>query len=301
MLLYFYIQIYMCSTCIIHEYYFLKWEVNAMSNKKRYGLNFDFIILRVKNIEKMKDFYVKLLKMKILKDEKNADKREISLGTETKEIIRLISYGNEEIKGYDETNVYHIAYLLPEREDLGNFLRNCVKEQIKLDGVGDHDVSEAIYLTDPEGNGIEVYADRDYRNWKWENDRVVMGTEQVDVEDLLRISDNMPEFSIPEGTKIGHIHVESSDIENDKNFYVEKLGLNIVSEMPKAYFLSVDGYHHHFGMNQWNGMRKIPKKTNSTGVEEIYTTMDKEKFSEKNGNKAVIELPNGIKLTVIVE
>ena len=92
-----------------------------MTSKRRYGLNFDFIILRVKNIEKMKDFYVKLLKMKILKDEKNADKREISLGTETKEIIRLISYGNEEIKGYEETNVYHIAYLLPEREDLGNF------------------------------------------------------------------------------------------------------------------------------------------------------------------------------------
>ena len=267
-----------------------------MSNKKRYGLNFDFVILRVKDIEKMKDFYVKLLKMKVQRDEKNADKSEISLGTETKEIIRLISYGNEEIKGYDETNVYHIAYLLPEREDLGNFLRNCVKEQIKLDGVGDHYVSEAIYLTDPEGNGIEVYADRDYHNWKWENGRVVMGTEQVDVEDLLRISDGMPEFSIPEGTKIGHIHMESSDIENDKNFYVEKLGLNIVSELSK------DGYHHHFGMNQWNGMRKIPKNANSTGVEEIYATMDKEKFEEnfsiKDGNKAVVQLPNGIKLTV---
>ncbi len=276
-----------------------------MSNKKRYGLNFDFIILRVKNIEKMKDFYVKLLKMKVLRDEKNADKREISLGTETKEIIRLISYGNEEIKGHDETNVYHIAYLLPEREDLGNSLRNCVKEQIKLDGVGDHDVSEAIYLTDPEGNGIEVYADRDYHNWKWENDRVVMGTEQVDVEDLLRISDGMPEFSIPEGTKIGHIHMESSDIENDKDFYVKKLGLDVVSEVPKAYFLSIDGYHHHFGMNQWNGMRKIPKNANSTGVEEIYATMDKEKFegnfSIKGGNKAVVQLPNGIKLTMNTE
>ena len=276
-----------------------------MSGKKRYGLNFDFVILRVKDIEKMKDFYVKLLKMKVQRDEKNADKREISLGTETKEIIRLISYGNEEIKGYDETNVYHIAYLLPEREDLGNFLRNCVKEQIKLDGVGDHYVSEAIYLTDPEGNGIEVYADRDYHNWKWENGHVVMGTEQVDVEDLLRISDGMPEFSIPEGTKIGHIHMESSDIENDKNFYVEKLGLNIVSELSKAYFLSVDGYHHHFGMNQWNGMRKVPKNKNSTGVEEIYATMDKEKFEEnfsiKDKNKAVVELPNGIKLTVNAE
>ena len=115
----------------------------------------------------------------------------------------------------------------------------------------------------------------------------------------------MPEFSIPEGTKIGHIHMEASDIENDKNFYVEKLGLNIVSEIPKAYFLSVDGYHHHFGMNQWNGMRKMPKNTNSTGVEEIYATMDKEKFEEnfliKDGNKAVVQLPNGIKLIVNAE
>ena len=273
-----------------------------MSSKKRYGLNFDFIILRVKDIEKMKDFYVKLLKMKVLRDEKNADKREISLGTETKEIIRLISYGNEEIRGHDEINVYHIAYLLPEREDLGNFLRNCVKEQIKLDGVGDHYVSEAIYLTDPEGNGIEVYTDRNYNKWKWENGHVVMGTEQVDVEDLLRISDDMPEFSIPEGTKIGHIHMESSDIKNDKDFYVEKLSLDVVSEIPKAYFLSIDGYHHHFGMNQWNGMRKMPKNANSTGVEEIYATMDKEKFEEnfsiKDENKAVVQLPNGIKLTV---
>ena len=273
-----------------------------MSNKKRYGLNFDFIILRVKNIEKMKDFYVKLLKMKVLRDEKKADKKEISLGTETKEIIRLISYGNEEIKVHDETNVYHIAYLLPEREELGNFLRNCVKEQIKLDGAGDHYVSEAIYLTDPESNGIEVYTDRNYNKWKWENGHVVMGTEQVDVEDLLRISDDMPEFSIPEGTKIGHIHMESSDIKNDKDFYVEKLSLDVVSEIPKAYFLSIDGYHHHFGMNQWNGMRKMPKNANSTGVEEIYATMDKEKFEEnfsiKDENKAVVQLPNGIKLTV---
>ena len=107
------------------------------------------------------------------------------------------------------------------------------------------------------------------------------------------------------GLNFDFIILRVKDIENDKNFYVEKLGLNIVSEMPKAYFLSVDGYHHHFGMNQWNGMRKISKKTNSTGVEEVYATMDKEKFknifSEKNGNKAVIELPNGIKLTVIAE
>ena len=90
---------------------------------KKYGLNFDFITLRVKNIEKMKDFYLKLLKMKVLSEKNEGEKKEIVLGTDTKEIIRLISYGNESIESQEETNVYHIAYLLPTREDLGNFLR----------------------------------------------------------------------------------------------------------------------------------------------------------------------------------
>lgn len=276
-----------------------KCKERKIIEMKKYGLNFDFITLRVKNIEKMKDFYLKLLKMKVLSEKNEGEKKEIVLGTDTKEIIRLISYGNESIESQEETNVYHIAYLLPTREDLGNFLRNCIKEQIRLDGVGDHDVSEAVYLTDPEGNGIEVYADRDYNTWKWNGNYVIMGTVEVDTEDLLRISDNMPDFVIPEGTKIGHVHMETFNIENDKEFYIEKLGLDVVSELPKAYFMSVDRYHHHFGMNQWNGNRKIPKKENSTGVEEIYITMDKEKFSRKfSGDKTVIETPNGIKLVI---
>lgn len=271
-------------------------------NNKKYGLNFDFLTLRVKDIEKMKDFYVKLLKMKILKVFEENEEREVILGTESKEIIKMVSFGNEILKSEDEANIFHIAYLLPKRTDLGNFLRNCAKEKIQIDGVGDHNVSEAIYLTDPEGNGIEIYADRDYKTWKWENGQVVMGTETVDVEDLLRISDNMPDFTIPEGTKIGHVHLETFNIEKDKDFYIEKLGLEIVSKLPKAYFLSVDKYHHHFGMNQWNPKRKISKKENSTGVEEIYINLDKEKFYKNFPNTeeetTILESPTGIKLII---
>ena len=135
-------------------------------NNKNYGLNFNFITLRVKNIEKMRDYYLKLLKMKVLKDKKENGKREITLGTKTVRLIKMISFGNEVLKNDNETNVFHITYLLPERKDLGNFLRNCANELIKLDGVGDHNVSEAVYLRDPEGNGIEVYADRDSNTWK---------------------------------------------------------------------------------------------------------------------------------------
>ncbi|WP_299575714.1 VOC family protein, partial [uncultured Leptotrichia sp.] len=250
-------------------------------NNKNYGLNFNFITLRVKNIEKMRDYYLKLLKMKVLKDKKENGKREITLGTNTAPLIKMISFGNEVLKNDNETNVFHIAYLLLERKDLGNFLRNCAKELIKLDGVGDHNVSEAVYLTDPEGNGIEVYTDRDSNTWKWENGHVIMGTETIDLEDLLRISDNLPDFEIPENTKIGHVHLETFDLENDKDFYIKALGLEIVSKLPKAYFLSTGKYHHQFGMNQWNGKRKIPKNDNSTGVEEIYLSLVKEKF-EKN-------------------
>lgn len=274
-------------------------------NNKNYGLNFNFITLRVKNIEKMRDYYLKLLKMKVLKDKKENGKREITLGTKTAPLIKMISFGNEVLKNDNETNVFHIAYLLPERKDLGNFLRNCAKELIKLDGVGDHNVSEAVYLTDPEGNGIEVYADRDSNTWKWENGHVVMGTETIDLEDLLRISDNLPDFEIPENTKIGHVHLETFDLENDKDFYIKALGLEIVSKLPKGYFLSTGKYHHQFGMNQWNGKRKIPKNDNSTGVEEIHLSLVKEKF-EKNfpnikENTVTIDTPNRIKLFVSKE
>ena len=274
-------------------------------NNKNYGLNFNFITLRVKNIEKMRDYYLKLLKMKVLNDKKENGKREIILGTKTVPLIKMISFGNEVLKNDNETNVFHIAYLLPERKDLGNFLRNCTKELIKLDGVGDHNVSEAVYLTDPEGNGIEVYADRDSNTWKWENGHVVMGTETIDLEDLLRISDNLPDFEIPENAKIGHVHLETFDLENDNDFYIKELGLEIVSKLPKAYFLSIGKYHHQFGMNQWNGKRKIPKNDNSTGVEEIHLSLVKEKFEKTfpniKENTVTIDTPNRIKLFVSKE
>ena len=274
-------------------------------NNKNYGLNFNFITLRVKNIEKMRNYYLKLLKMKVLNDKKENGKREIILGTKTVPLIKMISFRNEVLKNDNETNVFHIAYLLPERKDLGNFLRNCANELIKLDGVGDHNVSEAVYLTDPEGNGIEVYADRDSNTWKWENEHVIMGTETIDLEDLLRISDNLPDFEIPENTKIGHVHLETFDLENDNDFYIKALGLEIVSKLSKAYFLSTGKYHHQFGMNQWNGKRKIPKNDNSTGVEEIHLSLVKEKF-EKNfpntkENTVTIDTPNRIKLFVSKE
>ena len=274
-------------------------------NNKNYGLNFNFITLRVKNIEKMRDYYLKLLKMKVLNDKKENGKREITLGTKTVPLIKMISFGNEVFKNDNETNVFHIAYLLPERKDLGNFLRNCAKELIKLDGVGDHNVSEAVYLTDPEGNGIEVYADRDSNTWKWENGYVIMGTETIDLEDLLKISDNLPDFEIPENTKIGHVHLETFNLENDKDFYIKALGLETVSKLPKAYFLSTGKYHHQFGMNQWNGKRKIPKNDNSTGVEEIHLSLVKEKFEKTfpniKENTVTIDTPNRIKLFVSKE
>lgn len=274
-------------------------------NNKNYGLNFNFITLRVKNIEKIRDYYLKLLKMKVLNDKKENGKREIILGTKTIPLIKMISFGNEVLKNDNETNVFHIAYLLPERKDLGNFLRNCAKELIKLDGVGDHNVSEAVYLTDPEGNGIEVYADRDSNTWKWENGHVVMGTETIDLEDLLRISENLPDFEIPENTKIGHVHLETFDLENDNDFYIKALGLEIVSKLPKAYFLSIGKYHHQFGMNQWNGKRKIPKNDNSTGVEEIHLSLVKEKFEKTfpniKENTVTIDTQNRIKLFVSKE
>ncbi|RRD39503.1 hypothetical protein EII29_06750 [Leptotrichia sp. OH3620_COT-345] len=269
-------------------------------NENEYGFNFETVVLRVKNIKKMKDFYLKLLKMDILKENREKEKETVVLGVNKREIIKLVSYGNENIKENNEINVYHVAYLLPSRKDLGNFLKNCIKENIKIDGTGDHSVSEAIYLTDPEANGIEVYADRDSNTWKWDRNYVIMGTTAVNIKELLEISQEISEFKIPENTKIGHIHMETSDLEKEKNFYMEKFGMEIVSCIPGAYFVSINKYHHHFGINRWNSKRKIIKKENSTGIEEIYISVNREIYDKVflESGKFEIKTPNGIKLII---
>ncbi len=157
--------------------------------------------------------------------------------------------------------LYHFAILLPTREALGSFVQHLSSIGAYA-GMSDHLVSEALYLTDPDGLGIEVYADRDRSTWTAVNDQIVMATKPLDVENLIAAAKGKKWDGIPAGTVIGHVHLYVSDIDDAANFYHHGLGFDkIVWNYPGALFMSAGGYHHHLGVNTWAG--GSPKATDA--------------------------------------
>jgi catechol 2,3-dioxygenase len=147
--------------------------------------------------------------------------------------------------------LYHFAVLLPDRAALGRFLRH-LGELGERAGMADHLVSEAVYLTDPDGLGLEVYADRPRENWRQEGGQLAMTTDPLDVEDLLRAGGGERWTGLPAGTVIGHVHFFVGDLARAEDFYHAGLGLDkTVWSYPGALFLAAGGYHHHVGTNTW--------------------------------------------------
>jgi catechol 2,3-dioxygenase len=149
--------------------------------------------------------------------------------------------------------LYHFAILLPDRASLGRFLRHITTLGMRV-GMADHLVSEALYLTDPDGLGIEVYADRARAGWKKTGRQIAMSSDPLDVHDLIAAGGDAPFTGLPAGTTIGHVHLHVGDIDEASHFYHEGLGFDkMVWNYPGALFLAAGGYHHHLGTNTWAG------------------------------------------------
>ena len=147
--------------------------------------------------------------------------------------------------------LYHFAILLPDRAALGGFVAHLASLG-EYAGMADHLVSEAIYLSDPDGLGIEVYADRPRSTWRTEGRSIAMATLPLDAQDLVRAGGGEPWIGAPQGTRIGHVHLHVSDLEMGASFYHRGLGLDrVVIDFPGALFMSAGGYHHHLGTNTW--------------------------------------------------
>ena len=147
--------------------------------------------------------------------------------------------------------LYHYAILLPDRAALGRFVQHLAELGTRA-GMSDHFVSEAIYLSDPDGLGIEVYADRPRSAWRVDDRQLAMTTVPLDVQDLVRAAAGRPWTGAPAGTRIGHVHLYVRDIDQAAAFYHDALGLDkVVWNYPGALFLSAGGYHHHLGTNTW--------------------------------------------------
>ena len=151
--------------------------------------------------------------------------------------------------------LYHFAILLPDRAALGRFVAHLAERGARA-GASDHLVSEALYLRDPDGLGIEVYADRPRSSWAAAGREILMDTAPLDLQAVMRAAGGEPWRGMPAGTRIGHVHLHVADLERAAGFYHAALGLDkIVWSYPGALFLSAGGYHHHLGVNTWAGPR----------------------------------------------
>jgi len=163
------------------------------------------------------------------------------------------------------TGLYHFALLMPDRAALARVLRRLLAARTPIDGASDHGVSEALYLRDPDGHGIEIYRDRPRREWPFVKGSLAMTTDPLDVRDLLAADRSQaPWDGIAGGTVMGHVHLHVAHLDAAVHFYVDLLGLDLMQRFGgQAAFVSAGGYHHHLGLNTWAGVGAPPPPPNA--------------------------------------
>lgn len=163
------------------------------------------------------------------------------------------------------TGLYHFALLVPSRLELARTLRHLAEKQAQFVGFADHHVSEALYLADPDGHGIEIYRDRPRTEWLDAQGNFKLTTDPLDLDALMsELKHGEPSWQgIHPGTVMGHVHLHVADLQATKAFYLNVLGFDLMAEMWSAAFISAGGYHHHIGMNLWAGVNIPPPPTDS--------------------------------------
>lgn len=240
------------------------------------------LVLKVADIDRSIRFYTKIMGFSILK--KNG-KEAILTADGFKPIVTLIEPEDVVPKIPKRTGLYHFAVLLPSRYHLGLFLKNIQEQWYPIIGGSNHGVSEAIYLDDPDGNGIEIYRDVDTGQWSRSGDRIDMISDPLDYDQLIAEAGEDKWGNAPLNTIIGHIHLHVGDLDEAKKFYTEGLGFDLTMEAgTSAIFLSTGGYHHHIGLNVWNGRNVEPLPDNSVGMK-YYSLV----FPDENTRKATLD------------
>jgi catechol 2,3-dioxygenase len=224
------------------------------NQEKISSLSIGTVELNVNNIELMKQFYSEILTLDIITDQKS----KVVVGKNNKPLIVLHHEDKLPQSAPSEAGLYHFAILYASRSDLGRTIEHILKHAPgHFSGSGDHLVSEAFYFYDPEGNGIELYFDRDRTEWQWENGQIKMATGYIDPKKY--IQSNLALEDIQTDVGMGHIHLKVGDLKKAKDFYTTILGFNITAELPGALFISIGGYHHHIGINVWESFAAVER------------------------------------------
>lgn len=221
--------------------------------------------LKVRDLGAVSAFYQSVLGLRLVV---SGDDR-ITLGSGGTPLLELV--GDPKLAPLDprQAGLFHTAFLMPARADLARWVAHVVEARVPLQGASDHIVSEALYLADPEGNGIEVYADRPVSDWLGESGEIRMSTDPLDLQDLLRSAEGTEWSGFPEAGSVGHVHLQVGDTADADRFYRDVLGLDIAARYPGASFYGSGGYHHQLAGNVWNSRRASTRPEGMAGLEAV--------------------------------
>jgi catechol 2,3-dioxygenase len=229
--------------------------------------------LRVANLDRQRAFYERAIGLHSI-DPSNGFAR---LGADGTTVVELLESPDAGPKPPGTTGLFHLAILVPDRAELAAALARVTQAGWRVTGASDHLVSEALYLNDPEGNGIEIYRDRPRSEWRYADGSIQMSTLPLDLHDLLGELERTQRDAggMPAATRIGHVHLNVADLADAEAFYSGALGFDVtVRGYPGALFLSTGGYHHHIGVNTWAGAGAPAPPAGSRGLEWLELAVD---------------------------
>ncbi len=232
------------------------------------ALRIGSVELAVSDLSRSTDFYERVLGLPLIS--RAQDSALLGLDRE-RPLLALTQLTNPTPTPPGSTGLFHVAWLHPSRAALAETVRRVVDGRWPIDGTADHGVSEALYLSDPDGLGIEIYVDRPRELWDRPPDGhgVKMVTLALDLDDLLAQTGDEPSAAMAPGTHVGHVHLKVSDVPRAVAFYRDVLGLDEQASLPSASFLSAGGYHHHIGLNSWQSQGGRPAPDSAPGLRQV--------------------------------
>jgi catechol 2,3-dioxygenase len=230
------------------------------------GTTMGAVRLTVAELDRVRDFYRDAIGLSVLDSEGEI----VRLGTD-QALIELVGDADAPPRPRGTSGLFHLAIVVPSRADLARALQRVAEAGWRLSGASDHLVSEALYLSDPEGNGIELYRDRPREEWPVRDGVLQMDTLPLDLDGVLgELRREDTGKGMPAGTRMGHVHLNVGDLEAAEAFYSGTLGFDVtVRGYPGALFVSAGGYHHHLGLNTWTGEGAPPPPPGSRGLREF--------------------------------
>ncbi|MER0123137.1 VOC family protein [Streptococcus sp. ZJ93] len=218
------------------------------------------VALYVENEPQISQFYQNVLGLAVLEETDT----ELLIGVGNEGLVRLLPATQEKSKTY---GLYHLALLVPERKDLAAIFKRLMENRISMVGGSNHGYSESIYLEDPEGNGIEIYHDKDMASWDIREDgRIVGVTEELAARELYQDGIYTEPFQLASATRMGHVHLSVRESQPASAFYQALLGVEDKFSVPTGSWLASGDYHHHLAVNEWSGKHLAPHQKGQAGL-----------------------------------